>query len=152
MSTRVPVGTLAAAALIARKDLADEPHYGLASVRHTAIDDVPLDVARKMGMSVAAARALSRVGRAGLDGFWVHVDVDVLKPELMPAVDSPEPDGLDLGELAELIRPLLAHPRSAGMDVTIYDPGLDPTGACAERLADLLVDALAREPVRTRDA
>ncbi|WP_205856480.1 arginase family protein, partial [Phytoactinopolyspora endophytica] len=42
----------------------------------------------------ASDEALRVVDGSGLDGFWVHVDADVIDPELMPAVDSPEPGGL----------------------------------------------------------
>lgn len=30
---------------------------------------------------------------AQLDGFWIHLDVDVLDPTIMPAVDNPTPGG-----------------------------------------------------------
>jgi hypothetical protein len=39
----------------------------------------------------AAERALERFG--DVDGFWIHVDADVLDAATMPAVDSPEPGG-----------------------------------------------------------
>ncbi|HEU4698887.1 MAG TPA: arginase family protein [Gemmatimonadales bacterium] len=125
-------------ALLARKDLADEPHYGARSVRRSPVVDLPLEVVRAQGLAVAADRALERVARPGLAGFWIHFDVDVLRPELMPAVDSPEPDGLALEEAEELLARLLAHPGALGLEVTIYDPGLDPDGACGERLVALL--------------
>ena len=34
-----------------------------------------------------------------LDGYWLHLDVDVLDPSIMPAVDSPDPDGLSAARL-----------------------------------------------------
>jgi arginase len=130
-------------ALLARKDLADEPHYGARSVRRSPVLDLPLDAVRAQGLAAIADRALGRVARAGLDGFWMHFDVDVLRPELMPAVDSPEPDGLTLEEAEALLARLLAHPAALGLEVTIYDPGLDPGGTCGERLVALLA-AVAR--------
>ena len=54
-----------------------------------------------------AARS-ARLRRHGVEGFWIHVDADVLDPEIMPAVDTPEPGGLELSELTELLRELLA--------------------------------------------
>ena len=36
----------------------------------------------------------SVVAGAGLDGFWIHVDADVLNDDEMPAVDYRNPGGL----------------------------------------------------------
>ncbi|MFD5008982.1 arginase family protein [Streptomyces chartreusis] len=77
-----------------------------------------------------------------LDGFWVHLDADVLDPSVMPAVDSPDPDGLMPDELVALLRPLLASERCVGLNVTIYDPDLDPEGTAGALLTDVVVTAL----------
>lgn len=61
-----------------------------------------------------------------LDGFWVHIDVDVLNDEIMPAVDSRTEDGLTYDELEELLLPLLQSPKATGIEITILDPELDP--------------------------
>lgn len=79
-----------------------------------------------------------------LDGFWVHLDADVLDPSVMPAVDSPDPDGLTPDELVALLRPLLASPHCVGLNVTIYDPDLDPEGTAGALLTDIVVSALDR--------
>lgn len=77
-----------------------------------------------------------------LDGFWVHLDADVLDPSVMPAVDSPDPDGLTPDELVALLRPLLASAHCVGLNVTIYDPDLDAEGTAGALLADIVVAAL----------
>ncbi|MET9971935.1 arginase family protein [Streptomyces sp. NPDC006356] len=77
-----------------------------------------------------------------LDGFWVHLDADVLDPSVMPAVDSPDPDGLTPDELVALLRPLLASPHCVGLNVTIYDPDLDPEGTAGALLTDIVVSSL----------
>ena len=46
-------------------------------------------------------------------------------------------------ELVELLRPLVRHPGAIGLEVTIYDPALDPDRSSAARLADLLEAVLA---------
>ena len=117
------------AVVLARKDQADEPYYGEDSIRHSAVLDLPAG---------AVDSALERLTRPGLDGFWIHLDVDVLDPEVMPAVDSPEPGGLGIEELAGLLVPLVRHPKALGMEVTIYDPSLDPDGVYGPRLVGLL--------------
>ncbi|NEE04497.1 arginase family protein [Phytoactinopolyspora halotolerans] len=93
--------------------------------------------------AAAAARALDVVERADLDGFWIHVDADVLDPELMPAVDAPDPGGLTFDQLTTVLRVLLGSPGVVGIDLTIYDPDLDPDLSGGRRLADLLADVLA---------
>jgi arginase len=93
----------------------------------------------------AARETLAHVDpavRPELDGFWVHLDVDILDPSVMPAVDSPDPGGLAPADLTALLRPLLAAPGCVGLEVTVFDPDLDPDGRYAALLADLLVDAL----------
>jgi arginase len=96
---------------------------------------------RATGCAAAAERAL-RVMAPGIDGIWVHLDADVLDPSVMPAVDSPDPGGLQPAELVETLVPLLRDPRVAGLDLAIYDPDLDEPGDGARLLADLLVEAL----------
>lgn len=96
---------------------------------------------RTLGPRHVAGEALDRL--AHLDGFWVHLDVDILDPSVMPAVDSPDPGGLDYAELVALLTPLLAAPAFVGVDVTIFDPDLDPDGLIAADLTDALVTAFA---------
>ncbi len=91
----------------------------------------------------AASGVLQHLTRHELDGFWVHLDVDILDAAVMPAVDSPDPGGIDHPQLVELIRPLLADPKCMGIDVGIFDPDLDPDSRYAAELTDTLVAALS---------
>lgn len=74
--------------------------------------------------------------------FFVHVDADVLDPQVLPHVDSPTPDGMTADALITFLRPLVRHPRAVGMELTIYDPRDDHDGRGAALLADILVAAL----------
>lgn len=76
-----------------------------------------------------------------LDGFWVHLDVDILDAAVMPAVDSPDPGGIQHEQLRTLLKPLLASEKCVGIDVGIFDPDLDPDGTYARELTDTLVAA-----------
>ncbi|NED98411.1 arginase family protein [Phytoactinopolyspora alkaliphila] len=89
----------------------------------------------------ASAEALDIVEASVLDGFWIHLDADVLDPGVMPAVDSPEPGGLSFEQLVGVLARLLASPRAVGLDVTIYDPDLDPGFRYGTALTQALVDA-----------
>jgi arginase len=102
-----------------------------------------LDEVRRLGPEEVCRRAVASLAEQGVEGFWVHVDADVLDPEIMPAVDSPEPGGLTYGELAALLRALTASELATGMELTIFDPDLDPGGRLAGELADTVVAALA---------
>jgi len=76
-------------------------------------------------------------------GYWVHVDVDVLDPAVMPAVDAPDDGGIAYAELELLIAGLVATPDCLGMQVTVFDPDYDPDGAYARELVGSLVTGLA---------
>lgn len=124
-------------ALVGRRD-EHEPWYGHDALHASAVLDLPDAVVRDKGYGQAAPAVLERIGHTGLDGFWIHLDVDVLDPAVMPAVDSPEAGGPDVHQLVDLLAPLVAHPRSLGMEVTIYDPELDPDEGAGRRLVGLL--------------
>jgi arginase family enzyme len=87
-----------------------------------------------------ARSSLSRVNSTR--AVRCHLDADVINPALMAAVDSPEPGGPTIKELADLLTPLVRHPRALGLELTIYDPGLDPDRSCAARLVSLLESVL----------
>lgn len=87
-----------------------------------------------------AARALA----ADPGHFWVHLDLDVLSTQALPAVDYWQPGGFDWSELRELVTPLVASAACAGLDVTIYNPSLDPRRRYAPMIVSLLADVFAR--------
>jgi arginase len=104
----------------------------------------PLRQVRALGAAAAMRAALRRLERSELDGFWIHVDVDVLDPKIMPAVDSFDPGGLQFAELEDALATALASPRVRGMELTIYDPDLDPDGHLGEQLVEMLERAFTR--------
>lgn len=130
--------------LIGRRD-GGQTNYGHSALGASGILDLPAAYVAQRRSAATAAAALGRLGRSALAGFWIHVDADVLDPGVMPAVDSPEPGGFSIDTLAELIAPLAHHPRALGMQITIYDPSLDPDRSSAARLADLLERSLCHE-------
>jgi arginase len=105
-----------------------------------------LQVVRTLGSAEAAQRTLKQMNASGVEGFWVHLDADVLDDGIMPAVDSRQPDGLSYAELIELLKPLLGSTLAAGMQITIFDPELDRDGKIAEQFTDVLVEALSQRP------
>ncbi|MFE3742614.1 arginase family protein [Streptomyces sp. NPDC059134] len=121
----------------------DEDRAELAALK---ISTVTVGELRAGGVARAAADARRSLETPELDGFWVHLDADVLDPSVMPAVDSPDDGGLFPGELAVLLRTLVGSERCTGLNVTIYDPDLDPDGRAGTLLTDLVVGALEPTP------
>jgi arginase len=101
--------------------------------------------------SDGAARSAqwARAQLADCAGYWVHVDVDVLDPSVMPAVDAPDVGGIAYPELELLLAGLVGSPRCLGVEVTVFDPDYDPDGVYAREIADTLVAGLA--PLRVPD-
>jgi arginase len=105
---------------------------------------IDLATVRKRGVERTARDALAHLEReGGPAGFWIHLDVDVLDDAIMPAVDYRLPDGLSWDELSGVLRAAVASPRAVGLEVTIFNPTLDPNGRIARRLVEALVAALS---------
>ncbi len=98
------------------------------TIRRSDIRYIDLFEWRKNDPGKYVEAFLGGMNEDGPEGFWIHMDVDVLHHDLMPAVDSPQPDGLYYEELEMLLKPLLMHPKAVGMNLTILDPDLDPDG------------------------
>jgi arginase len=110
-------------------------------VRAAGIGLATVSELRRIGFRRASEQAIARLQRQGVDGFWIHLDLDVVDSALLPAVDSPEPAGLSFDELRALLVPLLASRLAVGIEVTIFDPDLDESGQQAAVVTDLLVAA-----------
>jgi hypothetical protein len=55
-------------------------------------------------------------------------------------------------QLLENLTPLVRHPQALGLELTIYDPGLDPDRSCATRLVSLLENVLVVRSLQGRAA
>jgi arginase len=93
-----------------------------------------LNAMRQTGIENITKKFLAKVKTESLDGFWIHLDVDVLDNELMPCVDSPQPGGLSYGELNLIVKLLVQSPAVKGMDITILDPDFDRQGTYTKKL------------------
>ena len=134
-------------ALIGRRDQGQ--WYGHEALAVSGILDLPWATIAPDGIAVrpaalaeTASTVLDRVAASDVSGFWIHVDADVLNPEVMPAVGSPEPGGPDIDELAALLAPMVDHPKALGIALALYDPSLDPDRSSAARLVELLAKSL----------
>jgi len=112
------------------------PDYPWHDIATTGITLVDVFAARELGAAGVLAKAEPVLERAGR--HWLHFDVDALDQTLMPAVDSPGSPGIDPDELVAILGALAAKPGCVGMNVTIFDPDLDPTGDLAAWLVNFL--------------
>jgi len=81
--------------------------------------------------------------KSELEGFWIHLDVDVLNDKVMPAVDYRLAGGIGYEDLSQLLQILLASGKAVGMNITIFNPKLDPDGSMSHRLLSSIVAGLS---------
>jgi arginase len=108
----------------------------------------PLNLIQQQGTAQSAQTAVAHLASAPTQGFWIHVDLDVLATRWMPAVDSPEDGGMTPEELSALLKIATSSNRCVGMEVTIYDPTLDPAGKGADLIVNLLAEVFSRSGER----
>jgi arginase len=111
-----------------------ESDYSFSDFPQTAVQRYPLARVRREGLPGVLRNLSAGLGERPAAGFWLHVDVDVLDGELMPAVDCPEPTGLDWNEFAAVLATFAGMPGLAGLNIGIFDPDLDADGHLAREL------------------
>jgi len=70
------------------------------------------------------------------EDVYVTIDVDVLDPSIMPAVGTPEPDGMSWRQVLDIIELVALHKHIVGFDLMEFCPREGP-GSCAYLLAKL---------------
>ena len=70
------------------------------------------------------------------EDVYVTIDVDVLDPSIMPAVGTPEPNGMPWQQVLDVIESVALHRHVVGFDLMEFCPGEGP-GSCAFLLAKL---------------
>jgi arginase len=125
-----------------RRDAADAEAHGSQRIEDTSIAMTDLAAVRAVGIEVAAASAMERLSKTGLDGVWIHLDADVLDDAVMPAVDYRIPDGLSWDELAAVLRAGVSSGRPVGINITIFNPKLDGDGSVARAFIQALAQGL----------
>jgi arginase len=123
------------------RDAESAAQYGSPDVRRTAMQVLDLTEVRRSGPVAAARQGLNALQRGGVEGFWIHLDADVLHDDVMPAVDYRMPDGLSSEELTEALTVVLASPLAVGLEVTIYNPAFDDAERSAARVLSHAVTA-----------
>lgn len=125
------------------RDSEQQREYGSQDIRDTAIHTFEFADVRERGAARAAEQAAGILRRNDIEGFWIHLDADVLDDGVMPAVDYRLPGGLGWTELSDTLRALMATGQAVGLNVGIFNPALDEYGAIARRLVSCLVAGLS---------
>ncbi len=125
------------------RDAHEQREYGSQPLPPTVLA-LDLQEVRRLGVKQAAQRAVEHLTAADLptQGFFIHLDSDVVSDALMPAVDYRIPDGLSWDELRTVLETALASGRAVGIEITIYNPALDADGSSGRELARTLIAAL----------
>lgn len=130
--------------LFGDKEDADSPTYTTQDLFRSRLELLRFPELRARGLAAAIERIRAFLTEVHVNGVWLHVDIDILAPEFMPAVDCPDPGGLTWDELAAVLDAVLPEPKVCGMELTIFDPTLDRDGELAKRLVDFLAARFQR--------
>jgi arginase len=97
------------------------------------LDAAEEDLMARHGVVRTDAPAAALAGR----DVFVHLDVDILDPAVMPGQLYPAPGGLDLGQLRDLLAGVARAARVVGAEITCFStPEL--SGALVEAVAPLM--------------
>ncbi|WP_345988010.1 arginase family protein [Chryseobacterium sp. Chry.R1] len=113
-------------------------------VINSSVHYYDLESLRKNGFSKTAEDFLKMVQQKGLDGFFIHFDVDVLNDQIMPAVDSRTEDGIDYNNLREILTPLIENDQCFGIEITILDPDYDKQGVYTKAFVENLTQIIKK--------
>ncbi|RPJ38195.1 MAG: arginase family protein [Planctomycetaceae bacterium] len=124
------------------RDTEQQRKYGSQDIRAAGIHSFDLEQIRASGVTAAAKQAIGKLLENGLNGFWIHLDADVLNDEIMPAVDYRLAGGLEWRELSAMLKTLISSGQAVGMNVGIFNPRLDNDGSIARQFVKTLIAGL----------
>jgi arginase len=109
-------------------------------LRSTDVKVIPADEGRKQPEQVT--EAIERfAGRCDL--LFLHIDLDVLDPSLVPSASTPEPNGWSIREAAAVITAVLGTGRVGAVSIASLNPGAGQRGRrSVESALQLISEAL----------
>ncbi|WP_309662290.1 arginase family protein [Sphingomonas sp.] len=102
---------------------------------------VTISDVRRDGIAQAIARAMDHV--AHCDALVVDCDIDVIDRAQMPGAPGARPGGMAVADFFAAVRALASDPRVRVIDLTEWDPSLDPTDLSALTAARWIAECLA---------
>lgn len=125
------------------RDAEQAAGYGSQDVTDTNMQVYDLCRVKGLGIANASSRALRKLLKNEVDGFWIHLDADVLDDSIMPAVDYRLGGGLSFTEMSDLLRILCSSGKAVGMSISIFNPSLDSDGSIAKKFVSSIVKGLS---------
>jgi len=122
---------------LARLDPPEQEFLSKSPLRHAGAADI-----QAKGAGAAAREALAHM-HAEAREFVLHLDLDVIAEEDLPAVNVPGSGGLRFEDVSQALGEFVAHKNLLGLVVAQYNPDKDPQGGGAQRIVDLLAEALS---------
>jgi arginase family enzyme len=102
---------------------------------------VTIGEVRRLGIGQALDRALDHV--AHCNAIVVDCDIDVIDRSQFPAAPGARPGGMAVHDFFHAVRRLASDPRVRVIDLTEWDPPLDPSDLSALTAARWVADCLA---------
>jgi agmatinase len=84
----------------------------------------------------SSAASIDKIVDSLSEDVYVTIDVDVLDPSIMPAVGTPEPDGMSWRQILDIVERVALHKHVVGFDLMEFCPAEGPS-SCAFLLAEL---------------
>ena len=109
---------------------------------------VTIGEVRQMSILAGIERALAHV--AHCEAILVDCDIDVIDRSQFPGAPGGRPDGMEAADFLAAARRLAAEPRVRVIDLTEWDPPLDPTDLSALTVARWLAEVLTGFEARAR--
>jgi arginase len=120
-----------------RLDPPEQQFLARSALRRYTVDDIV-----RRGPKATAEETVDRV-HARRHDFVLHIDLDVIAAEDFRAANLSAPGGLRLADLRQALAVFAAEPKLAAIEISAYNPALDPDGSDAKRIIDLLLELLA---------
>lgn len=125
------------------RDAEQAANYGSQDVTDTNIHVYDLSRVNELGITNASSLATRKLLVNGIDGFWIHLDADVLDDSIMPAVDYRLKGGLSFSEISDLLRILYSSGQAVGMSISIFNPSFDSGGSIARKFVASIIKGLS---------
>ena len=84
----------------------------------------------------SSTASIDRIMDSLSQDVYITIDVDVLDPSIMPAVGTPEPDGMSWRQILDIVQPIMRSKHVVGFDLMEFSP-LEGSDFCAFLLAKL---------------
>ncbi|HKE07373.1 MAG TPA: arginase family protein [Candidatus Acidoferrum sp.] len=122
---------------LVRVDPPEQEFLTRSPMRHVYAVDIQAKGAQK-----AAQEALGHLHTSTRE-FMLHVDLDVIAQEELPAVNVPDSGGLSFAEVQNSLSEFVKQKSLLALDIAQYNPDKDTDGSAARKVVDLLTEGLA---------